>query len=1065
MKGLIFIQEVLLKNRESYKEMKAKQAEMEEKRQEVKRHTLKISLSFGGGHATSSTETLSKLMVVKNLFVMSDHDNDKSIVFNNDNDEQGDGSGGNGNNVGDSYQVTEEDRIYIQNKIFLNKSMSKLLLKNYAANGKNKGQNDQKDADNHHHNHNHNHNHSKNNSNSSGNNSNNNNNNNSTGGSQRPGDAWGGMHSLESIASDNETEVEENDNNRLGLEIDNSSKDISHEINSKIEDGMENFFHFWVCLPTWWTIDHDMLLLELSLMYQINPNKFVYTLKNNKFYETWLENIEGGRLFTEWCENEKNILHRLRYLIYIIICPHKPKSKVFLNDMMHESHTNYLKRLMTLSNNGHGSGGGSTNNNINIAGGSNAPTSENIVVTDNESDWSHEHNNHSDHSHYYSDHNSNEIGNYNNMPIRDIETEFRDVVRLLDPQIYGPRIWNYIMQQLQHKQRASLWRALTIISQELPSKMMVNLIEQDRVSIRMGKLEEIEKLCRSMVHGSTYPTAMALHLSRFMQENAGHDLARFEQWQRLANMFEDIAVHLVHETESDFSLAVLIELPTDIGDKSVLDIAIQYHRTSFCNDARISALLFHMWIEAEFLNPKKKIRNSDPRFFYSVFKLLYKSPVGFYFSPMGLYVTTSATYMLYVFYMTYITFLRIYPYHVISLLELLFWFMNLGYIAYEISEMLHKKSEYFSTDSILNVFDVIISVNWIILAYIRFFPELCFGLEYCKTDDDDDSNECTDESHNSTLVLIYMSFWSIQCVILWVRVIGMFSRTDALGPFLRVLVLIFRDILGFFVLAFVVFLGFIYALYYIIAGDLDREYVGEVPEDDQISFYLDSAKGCALYLVQTFLGQQDWEVLQENETYNFSRQRAQLAEGLILVFVLIGTLLLLNLLIAVMSNTFNTQQQEAKKELAFSKLETTFDLAHRGRLMPPPLNLFAILIWAVIEVFYYLIAIVKYPKHIESSYVEAINPYFINIFARMKNKMITSDRAHLIAANNLRKYHIRRVNGSYTFTRSTNIGSNSSMNIGNNSSSNNQSDYERSVSKGVSINSSYTQVILLKRRR
>ena len=125
----------------------------------------------------------------------------------------------------------------------------------------------------------------------------------------------------------------------------------------------------------------------------------------------------------------------------------------------------------------------------------------------------------------------------------------------------------------------------------------------------------------------------------------------------------------------------------------------------------------------------------------------------------------------------------------------------------------------------------------------------------------------------------------------------------------------------------------------------------------------------------------------------------------------------------------------------------------------------AALIWAVIEVLYYLIAILKYPKHIESSYVEAINSYFINIFARMKNKMITSDRAHLIAANNLRKYHIRRVNGSYTFTRSTNIGSNSSMNIGNNSSSNNQSDYERSVSKGVSINSSYTQVILLKRRR
>ena len=462
-------------------------------------------------------------------------------------------------------------------------------------------------------------------------------------------------------------------------------------------------------------------------------------------------------------------------------------------------------------------------------------------------------------------------------------------------------------------------------------------------------------------------------------------------------MFEDIATQLVYEIESDFLLALLIELPTEIYSKSVLELAIQYHRTSFCNDARISTLLSHMWFETEYLNPKKKVRSIDIPF-YKIFSLLYRSPVGFYFAPLGLYITTSASYIFYVFYMTYITYLQIYPYYSVPFVEILFWIMNAGYIAYEISEMMHKGSKYFSADSILNVFDVIISLNWIILASIRFFPQFWFGLEYCATTTSDDTahedygtvNGCTRDSHNSTLVLIYMAIWSIQSVILWVRVIGLFQRTEALGPFLRVLVQIFKDILSFFFLAVVVFIGFIFALYFIIAGDLDNTYSEAADDDDQLSTYLASVKGCAFYLIQTFLGQQDWEVITANESYHFGSNRSRLTEGLVLIFVVFGTLLLLNLLIAVMSNTFNTQQSRAQKELAFSRLETTFDLANRGRLMPPPLNLFAILLWLIFEVVYYIAAICKYPNY--TTFVNNLNPYFVGCLTRARGKIIVKER-------------------------------------------------------------------------
>ena len=72
--------------------------------------------------------------------------------------------------------------------------------------------------------------------------------------------------------------------------------------------------------------------------------------------------------------------------------------------------------------------------------------------------------------------------------------------------------------------------------------------------------------------------------------------------------------------------------------------------------------------------------------------------------------------------------------------------------------------------------------------------------------------------------------------------------------------IIFTDLLSFFLLAGVVFAGFTYALYFIVAGDFERDpfeiddFEFEVPEDDEITVYLGSVKGSALYLLQTFLG-------------------------------------------------------------------------------------------------------------------------------------------------------------------------------------------------------------------
>ncbi len=56
--------------------------------------------------------------------------------------------------------------------------------------------------------------------------------------------------------------------------------------------------------------------------------------------------------------------------------------------------------------------------------------------------------------------------------------------------------------------------------------------------------------------------------------------------------------------------------------------------------------------------------------------------------------------------------------------EKLMWMCNLSYVGCEIQEFIHKGHKYFAMDSLLNIFDVIISFNWVALFLIRVKPEM-----------------------------------------------------------------------------------------------------------------------------------------------------------------------------------------------------------------------------------------------------------------------------------------------------------------------------------------------------
>ena len=78
-----------------------------------------------------------------------------------------------------------------------------------------------------------------------------------------------------------------------------------------------------------------------------------------------------------------------------------------------------------------------------------------------------------------------------------------------------------------------------------------------------------------------------------------------------------------------------------------------------------------------------------------------------------------------------------------------------------------------------------------------------------------------------------------------------------------------------------------------------------------------------------------------------------------IILTVVGMLILTNLLIALMSSEYEKFQETAQEEVSFMYIETVIDLAHRDRLMPPPLNVFIYPLGLIIHILNTLCALLS----------------------------------------------------------------------------------------------------------
>ncbi|ETO14202.1 hypothetical protein RFI_23171, partial [Reticulomyxa filosa] len=467
------------------------------------------------------------------------------------------------------------------------------------------------------------------------------------------------------------------------------------------------------------------------------------------------------------------------------------------------------------------------------------------------------------------------------------------IVLYCDLNEFGVALWEFIAETLKSKFRISLWKLLQFLALEMGTMKVLDLLQRHTYLMAKHTLDE--------------------------------------GISRIGQAFENIAKKLLKEIESEHLFALLVLIPTDIDQQSIIDLALQYELINFLEEPRIVHISNAVWsVGSDFLRPEFSFQDVEMEL-TAFYTKLWNQSGSFYYSPVGKFATSSTLYLLYLALFSYVTWTLTYNYtQTYSVWEFVLWISSAGYVANEVLEFVDAPDEYFASFS--NYWDVLIAFDWIALGYLRFgsSPNLVYN-----TNGQLDENQ----TRNEKATEIYMFFWSVQSVLLWSRVVKIFQISRGTGPLIRMIINMLSDVTNFGLISILFLIGITFAMYYIIGTDLEQV------TDSRLG----TLSSVGLYIFQTILGQQSWSKVDSvklaNGKYLFDVTRSNLALSLIFFFSVFGTILLINLLIAMMTNTFESVKERSNTQLNKQRIETTFELDHSRAVAPPPLNVFALILY------------------------------------------------------------------------------------------------------------------------
>eukprot|EP01083_Nonionella_stella_P156890 508598_1 len=693
------------------------------------------------------------------------------------------------------------------------------------------------------------------------------------------------------------------------------------------------FIDSWRSVPdSFWQYNHDILLMEIVLHKGINSDAIVeYLGKNTKELEERYEfkqDIDNATTvettthplyaFQSWCRNDINVLHRVQHVVKTIIytLQDSDTSNTALYSIFpsyqKESHLQFIGRDPL------------DNDRDDFEEQKEAP-GEHLLA-------------------------HNILANYHQNPIeafkmnmdsyitRDITTELFDSLQAFDLKQYGPIVTRFIIQKLTREPKESHCIVLNRLFYSLPDPVSIEILWKCQDALQRVKPEKLKELCEHIQRGSLFKPSTCLSIAEFFDTLKETDLVQRATWANYEEQFEQNAFEDVAKIENDHMLYMLLNAPlANHEGRCLIQLAQEGSRVQFLNNERISDVIHHMWRRGhlrinETLKPK-------PKRFSGLMYTLSRYPFRFYLSPQGYHWVGGvlyAEYLLLLFAYAYYWPLQSDPdvkCHVcLDVLEILFWLSNLGYILYEFHEFSQKgMQQYFNLAMMgdANVMDAMIGITWVVLFGTRI--GLSIHDDYHEGNGDADADSIG-HTHMEMLESGYKFVFGIAILLVTTRSVKILGSSQYFGALILIIKSMFKEMVKFVLLYGLMMLAVLFALRFM--GDKDDP----------------SAWNELLYIFQLFISFasiNDFDTGDDPDTESFEGNAWTTIY--LVIATLFGTLLLFNILVALMVSKYEDAQDQADKDVMLNRTEISFDLLRRSRHMPPPLNIvmyiFTFVVW------------------------------------------------------------------------------------------------------------------------
>eukprot|EP01083_Nonionella_stella_P048647 129924_1 len=693
-----------------------------------------------------------------------------------------------------------------------------------------------------------------------------------------------------------------------------------YERNANLQRNTDGYFYrvfmdSWRTVPDFWQYKHDVLLMELVLKHGVDCKEIIRDIDSkHKEYEkrlhfdfaasNFLSVTHPLYAFQTWCKSKINILHRLKHVTSTIIATlngEQNKMTIFSSYQRH-SHLTFIGRKDWRFHND---------------------------IADDE---------HKDH-YMLSRKDTIQVRRQtihararqritprqvkqDKYIVRDIETELFESLQAFDLMKYGAVITRFMIDKFSREAKKSHYFVLGQLLYSLPDPIVIQILWESKHALHRVKPDQLKELCLKIQAGSLFKPSTCLSIAEFFDGLAKTDLVQANCWRAFSKEFEDMAFDDISEIESDHLMFILLNTPLPNHEgRCLIQLAQEGARVSFLNTERISGVINHMYRRGH-LKPDQSLQPTQLQF-SDMLRALCFYPFRFYLSPQGYHWVSG------ILYLEYLLLLFVYAYLWPSEaeheeLEIVFWSSNLGYILFEFHESSEKGARQYFNLAVMgdaNVMDALVCLIWIVLFMLR----LRIGLF------DVWVSPSLSTKQDARMEKAYAFLFGIQILLITIRSFKILNNSQYFGALIRIIKSMLSEMIKFgFIFAMIMF-AVLFGLWFIAGA-----------QDDTCDFWNEGLAGGLLNVFEVFMGTKEISGFED-------------LDSLSIIYLVIasffGTLLLLNLLIALMASKYDSIQEQAEADVMLNKTELSFDLLQRSRHMPPPLNIvlyvFAFAVWTL----------------------------------------------------------------------------------------------------------------------